>query len=372
MSNSSVNKQQQPNFIARLLPSLLTLCALGSGLTAVRLSISGQFEYAYGFLMLSAFFDGADGHVARALGTSSAFGAELDSLCDLVDFGVSPTMVMYFWTTNVLKNCNQTSKPLIEFMGIELVYDFVLWFAAIAYSACCAVRLARFNLSDNMPAPQPPHSTRFSIGEAASDELFSDESDTAEAAPRYSLRSRDKIVKLTPNRVQYTQATKVNKLVNTKRKKRVIIGQILDQYINKNKFFNGVPAPAGALLSLFPVSYFQLYPQTRCTANVELYIIGWFLLVGFLMVSSIHTFSSKMLIKGPIRVRDPSTSHFMSKSFFSAVAKLAIVAFLFYSFAFYPVMVIFIGSGIYLLSIPLGHISYLCLKTTEEAAVSSG
>lgn len=71
-------------------PSILTIGALLCGLTAVRFSAEGDFGDCIKCIFLACVLDGLDGHVARALGTSSAMGFELDSLCDLANFGVSP------------------------------------------------------------------------------------------------------------------------------------------------------------------------------------------------------------------------------------------------------------------------------------------
>lgn len=109
-----------------LLPNLVTLLALCSGLTAVRLAIEERIELALAAIVLAALLDGVDGRLARALKGTSKFGAELDSLADFVNFGCVPALMLYFW-------------------GLNEVGSFG-WIAALTYAICAALRLARFNV----------------------------------------------------------------------------------------------------------------------------------------------------------------------------------------------------------------------------------
>ena len=81
--------------INRLIPNVLTLAALCSGLTAIRFALQGQLRLAVIAIIVAAIFDALDGRVARRLGVTSRFGAELDSLSDFLCFGVSPALVLY-------------------------------------------------------------------------------------------------------------------------------------------------------------------------------------------------------------------------------------------------------------------------------------
>ena len=117
--------------LVQLLPNLLTLAALCSGLTAIRFAAQGAFAMAVGLILLAALLDGLDGRVARRIGGESALGAELDSLCDVVSFGVAPALVMYFWAFDVGSGNG--------------------WIAALVYAAACALRLARFNIGSRDP-----------------------------------------------------------------------------------------------------------------------------------------------------------------------------------------------------------------------------
>lgn len=120
-----------------LLPSLLTSAALFSGFYAIVAAMQSSYITAAVAILVALFFDGLDGRVARLTQTQTAFGAQLDSLSDMVSFGVAPALVMFTWALMDL------GKP-----G---------WVAAFIYTICTALRLARFNLGDN-------HSPRFFQG----------------------------------------------------------------------------------------------------------------------------------------------------------------------------------------------------------------
>ncbi len=108
-----------------LLPNLFTTGALFSGFYAVVASMNGHFENAAIAIFVAMVLDGLDGRVARMTNTSSAFGAEYDSLSDMVSFGVAPSLVVFNW---VLDDIGKLG-----------------WFAAFIYVAGAALRLARFN-----------------------------------------------------------------------------------------------------------------------------------------------------------------------------------------------------------------------------------
>lgn len=114
--------------ILQLLPNLISILALCAGLTAIRMAVEGRFGLAVGLIGLAAALDGIDGRLARMLKSESAIGAELDSLCDLVNFGVTPALVLYFWGLRA-----DTS------LG---------WIAVLIFAVCCMLRLARFNVGN--------------------------------------------------------------------------------------------------------------------------------------------------------------------------------------------------------------------------------
>lgn len=113
--------------VRALVPSILTLLALCSGVTAIRLAYNERWEFAVVAIVMAALFDSLDGRVARLIKGTSRFGAELDSLSDVVCFGVTPALVIYFWTLNALGGFG--------------------WAVVLLYCVCCALRLARFNIA---------------------------------------------------------------------------------------------------------------------------------------------------------------------------------------------------------------------------------
>lgn len=108
-----------------LLPNLFTTAALFSGFYAVVSGMHGEFEAAAIAIFVAMILDGLDGRVARLTNTQSKFGAEYDSLADMVSFGVAPALVMFSWALSDLGKFG--------------------WACAFVYVACAALRLARFN-----------------------------------------------------------------------------------------------------------------------------------------------------------------------------------------------------------------------------------
>ncbi|MBI4204007.1 MAG: CDP-diacylglycerol--serine O-phosphatidyltransferase [Betaproteobacteria bacterium] len=121
------------------LPNLFTIIALFAGFYAIVQAMEGRFEQAAIAIFVAMVFDGLDGRVARLTHTQSAFGAELDSLSDMVSFGVAPALVVYVWALKdfaAIKNISVLGPWLSSKLG---------WVAAFIYCACAALRLARFN-----------------------------------------------------------------------------------------------------------------------------------------------------------------------------------------------------------------------------------
>jgi CDP-diacylglycerol---serine O-phosphatidyltransferase len=115
-----------------LLPNLFTLANLFAGFYAILQAINLQFETACAAVFIAMVLDSLDGRVARMTNTQSAFGAELDSLSDMVSFGVAPALLIYEWAIN------------------EIAYRQLGMMAAFIYCACAALRLARFNVQINV------------------------------------------------------------------------------------------------------------------------------------------------------------------------------------------------------------------------------
>jgi CDP-diacylglycerol--serine O-phosphatidyltransferase len=109
-----------------ILPNLFTAGSLFAGFYCMVSTLNGDFKTAAIWILVSSIFDGLDGKVARATGTTSKFGVEFDSLADLVAFGAAPGLLMYAWAL----------RP----------FGRIGWLAAFLFVACAALRLARFNV----------------------------------------------------------------------------------------------------------------------------------------------------------------------------------------------------------------------------------
>jgi len=184
--------------IAKFLPNSVTIISMCCGLTSIRFAINKEWEYAVFSIMASGFFDMFDGKIARFLSQSSALGVELDSLSDLMCFGVAPSIVLY--------------------LAAMYQYGMIGWEICLFYTVCCALRLARFNATHSNP-----------------DEV-----------PELEL-----------------------------------------------KYFVGIPAPAGAILALFPL--ILSFGTHNNVFSEPLYVTLFLLSSGCLMVCQIHSFSSKII-----------------------------------------------------------------------------
>lgn len=127
----------------RMIPNILTLMAMCSGLTAIRFAIQERWEHAVLAIVVAAVLDALDGRVARILKGASKFGAELDSLADFVNFGVAPAMILYLWT---MKDAGRIG-----------------WLLVLLFCVCCVLRLARFNTNLDEPGT-PPWAYNFFTG----------------------------------------------------------------------------------------------------------------------------------------------------------------------------------------------------------------
>ena len=110
-----------------ILPNMLTLIGVCIGLTSIRFALDGRFEFAIVAIILAAVIDGLDGRIARLIKGTSKVGKELDSLTDMISFGVAPAFIMYFWKLNTLGRFG--------------------WLVCLIYVICVALRLARFNVN---------------------------------------------------------------------------------------------------------------------------------------------------------------------------------------------------------------------------------
>lgn len=226
----------------KIAPNIVTLLALCAGVTSIRYSIQGEWAKAVICVFVAAFFDLLDGRVARMLKGSTKFGAELDSLCDCISFGVAPAIMIFQWT----------------------MYDLPKfgWFFCLLLTVGMALRLARFNtMLEDEPMP-----------------------------------------------------------------------------IYWQHFFVGVPAPAAAALVMMPIMLSFNFPEYEAFLRSNAFCAVLLVIVTFLMVSRIPTFSTKKL-KVPTYLMMP----------------LMLVVALFASFMItQPWMTLGIMTLLYAFSIPLG------------------
>jgi CDP-diacylglycerol--serine O-phosphatidyltransferase len=110
-----------------ILPNAITLIGVCIGLTSIKFAIDGKFAIAIVAILFAGLMDALDGRIARLIKGTSKMGKELDSLGDVISFGVAPALIMYFWNLQYL-----------EKLG---------WFVCLTYVVCVALRLARFNIN---------------------------------------------------------------------------------------------------------------------------------------------------------------------------------------------------------------------------------
>ena len=112
-----------------ILPNIFTLVGVCIGLSSIKFAFDGKFELSVLAIIIAAIIDGLDGRIARLIKATSKVGKELDSLTDVISFGVAPAFIMYFWSLNELGR--------------------VGWLICLIYVVCVALRLARFNINSN-------------------------------------------------------------------------------------------------------------------------------------------------------------------------------------------------------------------------------
>ena len=110
-----------------ILPNILTLIGVCIGLSSIKFAFDGKFELSVIAVIIAGIIDGLDGRIARLISGTSKVGKELDSLTDVISFGVAPAFIMYFWTLSEIGRLG--------------------WLIALIYVICVALRLARFNVS---------------------------------------------------------------------------------------------------------------------------------------------------------------------------------------------------------------------------------
>jgi CDP-diacylglycerol--serine O-phosphatidyltransferase len=130
MADANLDKHRRQRLreipLRMVVPNLVTVLAICAGLSGVRLAFEGRFEIAVAMVLVAAMLDAIDGRLARMLKATSNFGAQMDSLADIVNFGVAPALVLYAY-------------------GLDRAGAFG-WIAALVFAIACGLRLARFNI----------------------------------------------------------------------------------------------------------------------------------------------------------------------------------------------------------------------------------
>ena len=136
MQKNKFMEQQKKNFkivsntkTRVILPNILTLVGVCIGLSSIKFALDTKYELAIIAIIFAAIMDGLDGRIARLIKGTSKVGKELDSLTDVISFGVAPAFIMYFWSLNNLGKFG--------------------WLLCLIYVVCVALRLARFNVNSN-------------------------------------------------------------------------------------------------------------------------------------------------------------------------------------------------------------------------------
>lgn len=127
-----------------VLPNLITVLAICAGLSGIRFAFEARFETAVAMVLFAAFLDGIDGRLARMMKATSKFGAQMDSLADIVNFGVAPALVLYAF--------------LLDRAGSPG------WIAALLFAIACGLRLARFNVLDDDYLNRPAWQEEYFVG----------------------------------------------------------------------------------------------------------------------------------------------------------------------------------------------------------------
>ena len=110
-----------------ILPNMFTLVGVCIGLSSIKFAFDGNFKFSIIAIIVAAIIDGLDGRIARLIKGTSKVGKELDSLTDVISFGVAPAFIMYFWSLNQIGRIG--------------------WLICLIYVMCVALRLARFNVT---------------------------------------------------------------------------------------------------------------------------------------------------------------------------------------------------------------------------------
>ena len=240
----------KPVPFTRLLPNIVTLIGLIIGVSSIRFALDSRWETAVYCTLIATIIDGVDGRVARMFNATSHFGAELDSLCDFVNFGLCPAILLYLWS----------------FQQYE--YKVISWASIMLFVVCMAIRLARFNT-----ALVAPKDGRF----------------LSKLAPVRQVQG--------VHGAQNRNVLNVHEDSSTGTTPQLSTGvEFQKKSANDNRFFTGVPAPCGALLALIPMILdfeFTLLIDNFSIRNYTLGINLYIVIIALLLPSRLATISLK-------------------------------------------------------------------------------
>ncbi len=258
----------------KLFPSVITVLALCMGITAVRYALDGKFEIAAGLIIIAGIMDGLDGKIARLLKSTSEFGAQLDSLADIVSFGVAPGLVTYLWILH------------------DIPAKGIGWLVVLIYISCAALRLARFNVQE-VVGSEKNKTAQYNLV-VVKDTSFNEEHKCHNV--QNDFKNNSKTIGLSENHLEIMNEVTNNNIrfiennqINNETLNRTVINK--DNKNNKNKHSVGVPMPAAAALCMTPmITSFELMQNYHFKPYmIALYMI----LIGILMISTAPAFLIK-------------------------------------------------------------------------------
>ena len=148
-------KSRQPRRGIYILPTLFTIGTIFCGFYAVINTMKGEFDLAAMALGFAVVCDGLDGRIARLTNSCSEFGVQMDSLADVITFGLAPAVLAYLWGAKAIVATVPPYAKHVQQIG---------WIVCFAFVICGAMRLARFNIQTTKPQPPATSSKKFFVG----------------------------------------------------------------------------------------------------------------------------------------------------------------------------------------------------------------
>jgi CDP-diacylglycerol--serine O-phosphatidyltransferase len=148
-------RSRQPRRGIYILPTLFTIGTIFCGFYAVINTMKGEFDLAAMALGFAVVWDGLDGRIARLTNSCSEFGVQMDSLADVITFGLAPAVLAYLWGAKAIVATVPPYAKHVQQIG---------WIVCFAFVICGAMRLARFNIQTTRPQPPTPSSKKSFVG----------------------------------------------------------------------------------------------------------------------------------------------------------------------------------------------------------------